>query len=66
MTNLKKAKELYHKVGMEESMLSALCEMAEWKDIQFTQKVISALGCDVCKAIQCEGCVYFDIKNKLI
>ena len=35
MTNLEKAKDLYHKVGMEESMLSALCEMAKWKDDKF-------------------------------
>lgn len=66
MTNLEKAKDLYHKVGMEESTLSALCEMADWKDTQFAKKVISALGCDTCKAIQCSGCIYYGIKKKLI
>ena len=40
MTNLEKAKDLYHKIGMEETMLSALCEMAEWKEQQMTEKAV--------------------------
>ena len=40
MTNLEKAKDLYHKIGMEETMLSALCEMAEWKEEQIKQYLL--------------------------
>lgn len=40
MTNLEKAKDLYHKIGMEETMLSALCEMAEWKEQQMIEKAV--------------------------
>ena len=66
MTNLEKAKDLYHKVGMEESMLSALCAMANWKDSEYQRKVLNALGCTDCKALQCEGCFYYGIKQQLL
>ena len=66
MTNLEKAKEIYHKIGVEEGLLSALYEMAEWKDRELEHKVLKTLGCTVCKKSQCESCVYLDIKNKLL
>lgn len=65
MNNIEKARELYHKIGMEETMLSALCEMAEWKDKEHRRQVYHVLGCDTCKAIQCSGCVYYGIKRQL-
>ena len=65
MTNIEKAQELYHAIGITETLLSGLCAMADWKDDQFRQKVVHALGCDMCRALKCDGCVYYDIKKQL-